>query len=80
MVSEAIAHKRVVITTNVADLPLILGSKVFYCRKKDCVDLADKMTNVIDDYKAGSMNYDSVISMLSINPTSKEFIDLYYKE
>ena len=80
VVAEAVSNKRVVITTKVADLPLILGSKVVYCKEKDCVDLAEKMKNAIECYRSGAMNYDSVISMLSIERTSREFISLYYRK
>ena len=79
VVAEAVSYKRVVITTQVGDLPSILGNKVFYCRERDCRDLAEKMKDAIDSYRLSAMNYDSVISMLSINRTLKEFIALYYR-
>lgn len=76
VVAEAVAHKRVVITTRVADFEEIYGDAIYYCGKQDSIDLRAKMASLIEEYDPKSIDYSMVIPKLDIDRAAREFLAL----
>jgi len=78
VVAEAVAHKRAVITTRVADCEEIYGGSIQYCRKQDSIDLRATMACLIEEYDPKLIDYSMVIPKLDIDRTVREFLALSF--
>jgi glycosyltransferase involved in cell wall biosynthesis len=75
--AEAAAHKKIIIATNVADLKKNFGSNIFFCKKRNVIDLYKSMALVCQKKDFTFVNYDFIIKQFDIDKTFNQLYALH---
>lgn len=75
VIFEAAAHKKYIITTDVADIKKIFGENVYFCKKKDPESIR-KIIEYLLENKPKVSDYDNIKSICDIKNTANQFLSL----
>ena len=71
-VLEAVAHKRVIVASDVADLGRMFGSSIFLCRPRDAEDLRRAMSAALDRTNLDRVDYADALPPFAIERVAAE--------
>lgn len=74
--SEAAVRKKVIISTDVADLKKMYGKMIFFCKKSDPKNLFTVLQQVYTATGFPQLNYEPVIQTFDIKKTSRQILAL----
>lgn len=80
VIYEAAIYKKMIISTNVADICKVFRNRALYVNKKDSNDLYLKMKSLCTLEKIYPLNYDDIYQNFSISNTAQSYLSLIIRD